>query len=648
MATAPTAFAQSEVVVQERDLSQIILSIATTIGGIVMSTSKGPTSLTRVTSTKKLTEVFGLPDPERSLAHYSALQFLEEANQLLVKRVVGEGAKYAAVVLNNIAPAFFVRQWASYADGFTTTDGTLPSPALESEKVLAVFYAIGPGDVSNTRVEIISPNIVGLTDSNTLSLTATTGDITEGSYKYILRAYTKRGFYTVQSVDRADIATSTTGGTDITIGSIDPQVIFFAVYRQKDAGSIEFMTRLDTDQTVNNELTFSDTLNSLEDAIPNFEYTGDALPTTELVVRVYDTDISVDTPVEEFDASFEDEIDGFGNSLDLESRINGVSNYIIVHNNYKNIAGAIHTVVSNPPTRLTGGENGASPTTLDVVQGWNDFKDNEQVDVNILINGGYTTQEVHRKMRDIANIRQDAVALLDMPSDKQSSNNAVIYRSNTLNINSNRVGLFTPDALIFDETHGKRIYIPPSGLVAQRIAYTDKVGTPSRSFAGLNRGIISVLGLRHLYDRGERGLLSGSQINYLRFLTGQGFALWEQWTQTSKLSALSYMSVRRITDVIEKSVSRALLYSLQEPNDDFLGLQIVQMVEDYLTTLVSSRDIQANFKVISDSSNNPPNVVGGGQRNVDVYFTPVLPANRILLTVVITRQGADISALLAS
>ena len=367
----------------------------------------------------------------------------------------------------------------------------------------------------------------------------------------------------------------------------------------------------------------------------------------EVRIRVYDNDLNPSSPIEEFICTFEPTADGFGAQLELEDKINGNSEYIRVANNALNWTNTVPAPTSLAKVTFEGGADGSTPTSSQIARAWDRFDDVEQINVNVLMSGGYTDVTILQKIDAVANKRKDAIGILDVPSNSQNPAAAVNFR-NLLNLNSSRSLLYAPDIRVKDTATDRIIYIPPSGHVGQRIAYTDRVEGPSRSFAGLNRGIIRVLGLRHLYNSGQRQTLSESQVNYIRSVEGAGVTVWEQWTLQNKLSALSFGSVRRITDVLEKSISQSLLYGLQEPNDDFLAARIISAIRRYMDTLVYNRDIQPGFTVISDRTNNPPNVLGAGQRNVHVYFTPTLPANRIELTVVLTRQGADISALLAA
>ncbi|MDN3080066.1 hypothetical protein, partial [Enterococcus faecium] len=151
--------------------------------------------------------------------------------------------------------------------------------------------------------------------------------------------------------------------------------------------------------------------------------------------------------------------------------------------------------------------------------------------------------------------------------------------------------LFAPDVLEADTINGKQQYVPFSGWAGALCARTDRVANPSFSPAGLNRGIVNVLGTRYTYDQGQMDALFQAQVNYTQTFVGQGIALWEQQTLAAQMSALSWLSVRRIVNVIKVALYQFLLYSLQEPNDDFTGRQIVQSCSDYLQAIKNARGL---------------------------------------------------------
>ena len=230
--------------------------------------------------------------------------------------------------------------------------------------------------------------------------------------------------------------------------------------------------------------------------------------------------------------------------------------------------------------------------------------------------------------------RGDAVALLDVPSASQAAQSAIDYRNLTLNLNSSYSALFTPDLMQADLVNGMQVYSPPSGWAAALCARTDRVANPAYSIAGLNRGLLNVLKARNQYDDGQATAMFNAQVNYTRTFVGQGIALWEQQTLSGQYSALSWLSVRRITNVIKVALYQFLLYALQEMPTDAVRRSIVNSCSSYLSTIVSASGLYG-FQVVCDNRNNTPDTANAGVLVVTVILIPMIPIHEIQLQVVI-------------
>lgn len=376
-------------------------------------------------------------------------------------------------------------------------------------------------------------------------------------------------------------------------------------------------------------------------------YTG----TQYFQVLVYDATLNPNVPQESFTVTLGNNVNGFGQQTEVGAVINNVtsgSKYIQVINpsvSYPSLP-LVYSTIQQP---LSGGTSGTAVTDSAIIAGYQAFTSKETVKINMLINGGYSTPAVQLAMDTIAQSRQDCTTILDVPSNQQTSSAAVSYRINSLNLNSNYSALYTPDVQILDTYNGQIIYVPPSGYVAAQYAYNDSVQNPSYAPAGLNRGVLNVLGVRVVYDQGDRDLLQSNQVNYIRKFPGQGYAIMEANTLQSKTSALSFIPVRRMLIVLETAIENALLYTLWEPEDPATEARIVGMLNDYLFSLKQNGSIQ-DYNVVSNSSNNSNNNLNQGILQVDVYILPTLPIQRINLRTIITKQGLSFqeAALLAA
>jgi len=348
-------------------------------------------------------------------------------------------------------------------------------------------------------------------------------------------------------------------------------------------------------------------------------------------------------PLERFLVSLNYRIDGYGVQLNIQEHINKRSAYIRVAQNYDQadfVANPtrqfINTLVSQS---LVGGVNPRRATSSELMEAWDLYADPEVIDVNILINGGYAQPEIQIKMAELCESRMDCVAILDTPPMEQSTQDAINYRRNTLMVDSSYAALYTPDYLILDQYNDIKLYVPPSGHVAGAYARTDSEFELWFAPAGMNRGRLNVLGVRKVYNQGDRDALYENQINATRVIIGSGIKIWGADTLQTKTSALSNVSVRRLMIFLEKSLSEAALYSVFDPNDYILRAQLVELCERFLRPIQNARGLYT-FGVVCDETNNTPATIAAGDLILDVYLDPVLPAKRIHLTAIVNRTGA--------
>ncbi len=627
---------QAGVIYREYDLSQIVAAEGNLPAAIVIAAKRGPVN-TRVlcTNTRTFLDVFGYPDPTISYGHYAALAFLENGNILWVVRAAGSGAKYGSVLLQKKAaddiPVLTPVQVSNPAlyDFATPVSG---STLLEN---LALIYPIGPGGYSSEiSLQVISPNLVATPDAGFTAVAGSSGGIlTAATYSYAITAVNSYGETAATILKTAVIGSGTTNKVTLTWAAV-PGATGYRIYgRTATSGNVPLLATVTSAVT-----TFVDT----GDAVPETAFTQ---PVTDQIVdsntftlQVFDSTVSNVAPVEEFTVSLTDNLDGFNKQTRIEDVVNEQSRYIRVLSNM--------TVVGTPPlvnpinkVALPSGTSGTAVTDSDIMLAWANFEDTEKVSLRILINGGYSTPAVQKEMVRIANKRQDCIAFLDIPATKQRAADALNYRNVTLNLNTSRAALFAQDLLITDKYNGRQIYVPPSGHMAGlcvRSAYATAEWYP---MAGLNRGQLDVVGIRYKYDDGERELLKAAKINYVRDFEGQGLVLWEQVTQQAKTTALSWISVRMLVDTIQLACRKFALYSVHELNDDITARQLVSGLSDFLQSIVNRRGL-VKFAVVSDARNNSAQTIGEGKRIVDLYLTPTLPIDKIILNGVLTRQDA--------
>jgi phage tail sheath protein FI len=347
-------------------------------------------------------------------------------------------------------------------------------------------------------------------------------------------------------------------------------------------------------------------------------------------------------PVESWKGTLYPETDGYGAQTFIEEVINQNSTRIFVvvneehplfENNDQPIG--INTIIS---ADLKHGSNGDAINSSHIMEGWNLYDDTETVQVNILINGGYTDVAVQRKMEEIARTRDDAFAILDVPSDKQGVQEAINFRRNELNLNTSYAALYSSDILVSDEDNGIQLFMPPSGHVAAAFARTDRIAATWFAPAGVRRGKLDAIGVRETYKQGHRNLFAPNQINPIRNMPGRGINIWGQDTLQSYASALSNVNVRRLLIFLKNSIANAANASVFEPNDEQLRAELRSISTRFLTPILNGRGLYS-FVVVCDERNNTKDMIAAGDVALDIYIDPVIPAKRILIRAVVPRTG---------
>ena len=651
---------QAGVYYREFDLTQIVSADNNLPAGIVIVSKRGRSNeIFTATTSRKFIDEYGQPDAKVSFSSYCALAYLEQGNLLRCNRVVGAGATYGCLLLrqknSNSAPELIrvgekrngVLVSLKDPKHFDFFDNTKyfdmeTQQALGSDNInIGLFYPKGQGGYSeDLSISITSTNIDPIPDSD-LTLAPQTGNglLPTGQYYYAVTAINAAGETKATAVKTV---TTTQPDGSVALNWSDIQgATGYKVYGRTQTGGQPLKLL-----SIVNGSSWVDT----GEAEENSDVTAPAAPSIErtdtFTVSIFDNTVSEGTPIVEYSVTLADNIDGMGRQTNISDVINNDNTEFKFLSNVSRLA-ALPTVKPIARKSAPKGDSGQAILDRDIMNGWDLFADEEKVYVRILINGGYATPSVQRKMISIAEKRQDCIAFLDTPSTKQKAQDAADYRRVTLNANTNRAALFAQDLFIDDTYQGRKIYVPPSGHMAALAAKTAGQAAVWYPMAGLNRGQLNVLGVRHQYDSGEREILKQAQVNYVRNFTGQGLCLFEQVTLQAKQTALSWISIRLMMDELRIAMMAFVWYSVHEINDDFLRRQIVSGLTEYLQTIQERRGIK-RFLVVSDARNNSEQVVMSGKLNVEVFIVPNYPVDQIYLNAILTKNSANFEELIGS
>lgn len=631
----------SDVRISEINLSQVIASTSSSVACLPIISKQGSSSPLLFSNGNDFLTEYGNPDPSVSMTIQSGLEYFAEGNQLWGLRIVGTGAMYSCLLMYIDTDGSTKLRGLGLSDPKGTDLSTL---VTVGQSAVSLFYAgKGQGSYGDKLSIAVTTNSLATPTGLVASASGTVGTLPNGNYKYVVAARALGGA-TLGSTP----ATVTLSGLGGPTGALDlvwtpvPGAVGYDVFGRLAVGSFGLLATVGATVT-----TFTDNGNLVSD-VSKLPITDTALAFTSSVfnVTVYDNSNPNGRYLETWPVTLTTHVDSSGTQTQIEDRINPFSSYIQVLSNVAMLS-SVPLIKSAAKTAFAGGNSGAAPTSYQIANALQVFTNNQLYKVNLFINAGMADPVLQLAMDTLVQARGDAVALLDVPSSSQKVQAAMDYRNLNLNLNSSYSALFNPDLLKADLINGQQVYVPPSGMVAALCARTDRVANPAFSIAGLNRGLVDVMKQRYQFDDGQASALFNSQVNYFRTFVGQGTALWEQQTLSAEFSALSWLSVRRITNVIKVALYQFLLYALQEMNSDAVRRQLINGCNSYLSTIKNSGGLY-DFNVTCDNSNNPAAAANAGILVLSVVLVPAIPIHEIQLQVIISKRGVSFSETLSA
>jgi hypothetical protein len=319
--------------------------------------------------------------------------------------------------------------------------------------------------------------------------------------------------------------------------------------------------------------------------------------------------------------------------------------------------GATSYAALDTPTNtiLKNGTDDYDVTAGELQKGYDEFRDTETIDVNLILGGkgggdGNTasTQDTHATMlTSVVEDRKDCVVFLSpyraATVGVSSSNTATenVVEAFQACPSSSYVVFDSGYKYMYDKFNDVYRYVPMNGDTAGLCAYTDNVADPWFSPAGLNRGNVrGAIKLSYTPKKSERDQLYRHRINPVVDFPGQGVVLFGDKTALSKPSAFDRINVRRLFLVLEKAIATASKFQLFELNDEFTRASFRNLVEPFLRDVQGRRGI-FDFKVVCDDTNNTPEVIDRNEFIGDIYIKPARSINFITLNFVAVRTGVE-------
>lgn len=606
----------------ETDLSQVIREASADVGVIVGTFPRGPINKRiLITNTGDMNTLFGNPSLSFGYASYCANCALETMNQLYVTRVVAPDALSSAALVNISTATLGIE---------TATNGV---SASDQDVGFASVFDFATGDGSTTT---FAGTLGGVEIDEILSLEDVTVD---GTTVGPLTIDTGVNPWTIAGP-----------GLNGILSTLDPST---------KALSLEFATAPANGSSVQVFYTSTSNDRLFTVAAENPGLWGNnlrvAIENTDVVGFTFDIVVSeaVDGILVEqqrFTVSRKMQLDGFGRQQYLEDVINGNNIYIRVYDNLTQADTVLPQ--DTAATALAGGDDGSAITSGDVIEGWDLYANKQDITVDLLINAGFVSSAdftVQSKIKSLCEDRDDCFGILDAPYEELSmfpTTDLTDWRLTTQNFNSSHVALYAPWCEVYDSFNDSRnVPIPPSGFVAQVFARRARNTEAWFPPAGFNDGLIDsgflpFTRLTNRYTEGQQDSIYANGVNFLLTEPGTGTAVFGDKTQQTKASALDRINVRRLINVLKRSMQLFLKFRLFELNTEFLRSEITQVLTDFLNGIVARQGLTA-FRVVCNDVNNPASVIDKYQLNVDIYIQPTRSINFIKNEFIITRTGVD-------
>ena len=642
------------VLVKETDLTNIIPAVATSIGGMVIVSEKGPIDeITQISSEKELVDVFGKPDGNTFEYFFTAANFLQYANTLKVVRA-NTGNKNACVS----GTAEQIKSTQDYQDRFASGQANVGLWAARTAGThgnnLQVSMCTNANAYASTATSLVN-NGSGVAVGATVVAVDTGSEFVVGDL--IEFGDASGGFNSAPSGEFYEITAINTNN--------------LTIKRNTQGGGTGLKQAVVDNAVIKRYWKYFDQFNSAPGTTTDVSNNGGS--NDELHIVVVDEDGGISGAAGTILETYE----GLSQASDAKTT-SGATNFYadVIYNNsdfiywmdhdttlstagnakqsqaFDNVGSSATALYTNS---LINGTDDNAPTNGELALAYDMFKDGETVDVNLLLTGpSQTGTDVTGVTKataviDVAESRKDVVAFIsparaDVVSIQEPIEQTAKVKEFADALSSSSYAVLDSGyKYMYDKYNDVYRFVPLNGDIAGLCARTDNVADAWFSPAGLNRGQIrGSVKLAYSPNKSQRDTLYRSRINPVATFPGQGTVLFGDKTMLSKPSAFDRINVRRLFIVLEKAISTASKFQLFEFNDEFTRAQFRNSVEPFLRDVQGRRGL-TDFLVVCDDTNNTGEVIDRNEFRADIFIKPNRSINFITLNFVATRTGVSFS-----
>lgn len=626
------------VVVTERDLTNVIPAVSTSVGATIVDAAWGPVmDVTTVDSENVLVRRFGRPNAQNSASWFTAASFLAYSNNLLIVRTDTTLQRNAVSTLTGSISGITIVNGGA---GYTTATVTISAPETEGGIQATATATVSEGVV--TAIQITNPGsgytaaTVTITGDNTTPATAT-AQVVQGGVKINNETHYLTTYEAGQGIV-GEFAAKFPGalGNSLTVSMADAASFATWAYRglfDSAPGTSSFAERTGS--------------NGDELHIVVVDKDGRWTGTAGTVLETYAfVSKASDARKEDGSTSY------YKNVINTQSQYVWWMDHPTVGTNWGTDSNNT-TYASIGATAITrelqGGVDHFTSTNGQKIAAFELFNNDEEFDVSLVMCGKADSIVANYVVQNVAEFRKDCVAFIS-PQDASTGEvlagntsditEKIIAFRNTLPSSSYMV-IDSGYKYMYDRYNDAFRWVPLNGDIAGLCARTDFTDDPWFSPAGLNRGQIrNVVKLAFSPRKTDRDNLYKSGINPVTSFPGQGVVLYGDKTGLSKPSAFDRINVRRLFIVLQKAIATAAKFQLFEFNDEFTRAQFRNIVEPFLRDVQGRRGL-TDFRVVCDETNNTGEVIDTNRFVADIFIKPARSINFISLNFIATRTGAS-------
>ena len=621
------------VIVREVDASQTVPGAATAPAALAGIFKWGPVNdPILITSENDLVDRFGKPTDDNYETFFTASDFLAYSNALYVVRADDASATASGTTIDvdpelSVYAAFDAKYPGALGNSIEVSWAT----ASGFETPIAAAGDINANAISNTAVNqtiAFNSSAVSFEVANTVTLpTVDAGDV-------MVIGNPSIGYQ--ELVVLASVVTD----VEETFGTGNTAVTATIAFNQ----ALTFTSRYTLAETDLSKLSFEKkwSYNSTFGVAPKANH---------LHVAVIDKDGGITgTPGNILEAF--DNLSTTAGSTNAQ----GATNYYptVIENSSSWIKLANSAVIGtgsqtvNAYETMSAGTDGSTETTATLASlafAYDTFKNANEIDISLVLQGkgDDNANLANYIVSNVADYRKDCVAFLS-PSkeavvDELKTNtkmtNAIAYRNKVQN--SSYWFMDSGYKYRYDKFNDSYRWTPLNGDMAGLASRVESFESP----AGYRKGVIkNVVKLAFNPSKPQRDQLYSADVNPVMSQTGRGIVLFGDKTGLGTASAFDRLNVRRLFIAVEKSIATAAESFLFEFNDDFSQTQFKNIVDPFLRDIQGRRGI-IDFRVVSDSTVNTPEVIDQNKFRASIFIKPARSINVIELTFVATRTGVE-------